>query len=148
MRVIRRTLSVMTTDTRHLDPVLSSRELMNTDRSASIPTLRRRWRLKISMEEAHLTASQMAELLGVSRATVTRWFADDNTLIRAAYIKQWAAQTGVPVRWLEHGEIHATPSGGGSVVTVAYAARARFRGPASAPFHNSRARTPLRAGAA
>lgn len=52
------------------------------------------------MEEAGLTSAAMAEELGVSRATITRWFADDRAPIRAAYLRQWAQSTGVPYEWL------------------------------------------------
>lgn len=68
--------------------------------TSTVPVIRRRWRLKISMEEAGLTSASMAEELGVSRATITRWFADDEMPIRSAYLKAWAARTDVPYEWL------------------------------------------------
>jgi transcriptional regulator with XRE-family HTH domain len=100
---------------------------------ATIPALRRRWRLKISMEEAGLTSSAMADELGVSRATITRWFADDEMPIRPAYLKTWADHTLVPYRWLADGVTSDGPDGDGGCARqdsnlrpIAYYATARI----------------------
>lgn len=71
--------------------------------TAVIPVLRRRWRLKISMEDAGFTSTEIAAELGVSRATVSRWLASDTVPVRTAYIKQWAAVCRVDESWLIYG---------------------------------------------
>jgi transcriptional regulator with XRE-family HTH domain len=71
--------------------------------TAVIPSLRRRWRLKIAMEDARFTSSDMAAELGVSRATVSRWLASDSVPVRSAYLKQWAKACGVDETWLIYG---------------------------------------------
>lgn len=90
-----------------------------------------------------MTVADMAVEIGVSRATIHRWFADDDAPVRAAYIRTWADVTHVPARWLEHGVIDPTPTGGGNVLTVAYGGPALFKRPAGAPFQHMRAQTPL-----
>ena len=45
----------------------------------------------------------MADSLGVSRATVSRWMHDRGAAPKRAYLMQWALITGVPVEWLTTG---------------------------------------------
>lgn len=66
-----------------------------------IPALTLGWRLQMALGE--ISAQEMADNLGVSRATVSRWMHDKGAPPRRAYIAQWAMATGVPVEWLEHG---------------------------------------------
>lgn len=54
----------------------------------------------MSMEAAHLRAEDMAEMLGVHRATISRWCHDVGSPPRKVYLERWAQLTGVPVHWL------------------------------------------------
>lgn len=47
-----------------------------------------------------MTAVEMADELGLSRSTVTRWLASDAAPIRPIYLKEWALRCGVPYTWL------------------------------------------------
>jgi transcriptional regulator with XRE-family HTH domain len=44
----------------------------------------------------------MAEELGVSRQTVSRWL-NEHGQPRVGYLKLWAMRTGVPLGWLQSG---------------------------------------------
>lgn len=52
------------------------------------------------MESAGLTMIEMADELGVHRATIGRWLQLDDIPIRAAYLKQWAVRCHVDYDWL------------------------------------------------
>lgn len=66
-----------------------------------VPTLTLGWRLKMALGDT--PAHDMADLLGVSRATVSRWMNDTGAPPKAAYLKQWALITGVDYGWLDTG---------------------------------------------
>lgn len=67
----------------------------------------------MALAEGRVKAQDMADHLGVSRQTLTRWMHDNGTPPRRAYIAQWALATGVPVEWLEHGIAPTTGDDGG-----------------------------------
>lgn len=81
---------------------------MTTERSERIPQLTLGWRLKMALGD--MKRDEIAETLGVNPATISRWMADKGAPPKRAYILQWAMVTGVPVAWLETGQI---PSDGG-----------------------------------
>jgi transcriptional regulator with XRE-family HTH domain len=62
------------------------------------------WRLRRALTHADVGAEEMAVELGVTRTTVSRWMNDHGAPPRAAFVKQWALRTGVPVDWLIHGD--------------------------------------------
>lgn len=87
---------------------------MSTQRNEPrIPALTLGWRLQMALGEG--SAQDMADSLGVSRATVSRWMHDKGAPPKRAYLMQWALITGVPVEWLSAGTGSPTPGpdGGG-----------------------------------
>ena len=83
----------------------------------AIPELTLGWRLKMAL--GSLRVEEMAEELGVNRATVSRWMSDKGAPPKTAYIKQWALRTGVPYVWLDEGKVSKPdPEGGTSLPRV------------------------------
>lgn len=68
-----------------------------------VPQLTLGWRLKMALNMANLSREQMAEALGVSPATVSRWMADKGAPPRRAFIQAWSNVTHVELHWLESG---------------------------------------------
>lgn len=62
------------------------------------------WRLQRSLAFAEMRAEEMADELGVVRATISRWMHDRGAPPRTIYIRQWALRTGVPYGWLTNGD--------------------------------------------
>ena len=93
---------------------------MSTAAHGTIPELTLGWRMKMALGE--MKVQEMADALGVNRATVGRWMRDDGARPRRAYLLQWAIMTGVDATWLETGEDPADPQGpdGGVPVTSRY----------------------------
>lgn len=83
---------------------------MTTERSERIPELTLGWRLKMALGD--MKRDDMAEVLGVNPATISRWMADKGSPPKRAYLAQWAFATGVPVEWLEIGRGPSTPPEG------------------------------------
>lgn len=87
---------------------------MTTQRSERIPELTLGWRLKMALGD--MKRDEMAELLGMNPATLSRWMADKGTPPKRAFLAQWALITGVPLAWIENGEVPTgdgpTPPGG------------------------------------
>lgn len=73
----------------------------------------------MSLEDV-MSVQDMADYLGVSRATLSRWMADKGAPPRRAYIAQWALATDVPIEWLEKGEEPHDPSDGDSTLVRSY----------------------------
>lgn len=72
------------------------------------------WRLKRALAWAGLTGDQMANRLGVTRQTISRWMNDEEGAPpRAIYLKEWALVCRVPVDWLRYGSV-VDPSDDGS----------------------------------
>jgi transcriptional regulator with XRE-family HTH domain len=87
---------------------------MSTQEAARVPEVTLGWRLKMSLGE--LSAQEMADQLGVSRQTLSRWMADKGAPPKRAYLAQWAFKTDVPLVWLETGIAPSgDPQGGGTV---------------------------------
>ena len=95
---------------------------MSTQSEERIPALTLGWRMKMAL--GHGSVQDMADHLGVSRATISRWMSDKGAPPARAYLLQWALQTNVPVDWLLHGVDGGGPRGGGQV-TQPYAHLAR-----------------------
>lgn len=90
----------------------------------NIPALTLGWRLKMALDHSDISVQAMANQLGVTRATLSRWMSDKGSRPKKAYLMQWALLTGVPFEWIETGRIappdpdgnggrqHATSLGG------------------------------------
>ena len=61
-----------------------------------IPAVTLGWRLKMSMDE--MSRGEMAEILGVSEATVSRWCTDKGAAPKRAYLSQWALRPAYLLR--------------------------------------------------
>jgi transcriptional regulator with XRE-family HTH domain len=57
------------------------------------------WRLQRSLAHAGVSVQEMADELGVSRGTISRWCNDHNRP-RRSDLRLWALRTGVPLDWL------------------------------------------------
>ncbi|MGI8682031.1 MAG: helix-turn-helix domain-containing protein [Mycobacteriales bacterium] len=75
----------------------------------TIPQLTLGWRLKMSLRD--ISVEDMADELGVSRATLSRWMTDRGAPPKSAYLKVWAMRTGVPLEWLRDGNAPSSPNG-------------------------------------
>lgn len=84
---------------------------MSTQQAERIPLLTLGWRMKMALGDD--SVQEMAEYLGVSRATLSRWMADKGAPPKRAYVMQWAFRTNVPLAWLETGEIPERPGPNG-----------------------------------
>lgn len=69
-----------------------------------VPTWTLGWRLQRALSFAGLSVEQMAEELGASRSSLSRWMNDRGSPPKAAYVKLWALRCGVPYEWLIHGD--------------------------------------------
>jgi transcriptional regulator with XRE-family HTH domain len=58
------------------------------------------WRLQRALAHAGIGAQEMADELGVTRSTVSRWMNDRGGPPRLIYVRQWALLTGVPASWV------------------------------------------------
>ncbi len=65
-----------------------------------------------------MTIEDMADHLGIARNTIGNYLSGRTTPKRSILIA-WALRTGVPLGYLERGEIPAEPDDGGGVVTEA-----------------------------
>ena len=79
---------------------------MSTAAHGNVPELTLGWRLQMALGD--MKVQEMADTLGVNRATIGRWMHDKGTP-RRAYLLQWAVATGVDPTWLETG---IDPEGG------------------------------------
>jgi transcriptional regulator with XRE-family HTH domain len=61
------------------------------------------WRLQRSLAHAGVSVQEMADELGVSRGTISRWCNDHNRP-RRSDLRLWALRTGVPLEWLMSNE--------------------------------------------
>lgn len=86
---------------------------MSTATHGRIPDLTLGWRLQIALGD--MGVQEMADQLGVSRATVGRWMHDKGAPPKRAYIIQWALATGVDAQWLETGKAPVTPERDGGL---------------------------------
>lgn len=69
----------------------------------AIPALTLGWRLQMAMRHGGVTRDAMAEYLGVSPSTISRWNGDKGDAPKRAYLAQWALLTGVDLGWLTDG---------------------------------------------
>lgn len=68
-------------------------------------------RLGKALRLAGMTSGEMAQYLGVHRNSVTNWVHGHNSADKRT-LMLWALRTGVPLQWLEKGELnYGSPSG-------------------------------------
>ena len=70
----------------------------------TVPEFDRTDRMALALRHAGLTNQDMADYLGVTRETVSRWVNGRSTPNRGM-LRLWAMRTGVPLEWLETGEV-------------------------------------------
>ena len=75
------------------------------------------WRLQRSLAHAEISVEEIADEMGVSRSTVSRWLNDRGAPPKAAYVKMWAFRTGVPYAWLS--DTDPTGRGGSKIKATA-----------------------------
>lgn len=73
-----------------------------------IPTFTMGDRLRKAREVTGLGASEFADVIGVSRNTVTN-YERDHVKPRRVVLNAWALRTGVPLSWLETGRAPTDP---------------------------------------
>jgi transcriptional regulator with XRE-family HTH domain len=88
------------TDARRIVDGMSTQENLG-----GVPTWTLGWRLKRALSWGEVGAGEMAEYLGYSKAQISRYLNDKGEAPRPAILKQWAMRCGVPLAWLEDGEV-------------------------------------------
>lgn len=73
-----------------------------------IPELTLGWRLKMSLGD--ITRDEIAQVMDVAPTTISRWMADKGAPPKRPYLIQWALATGVPVEWLQTGDVPGGPT--------------------------------------
>lgn len=81
---------------------------MTTQRYERIPAWTMGDRLRKAREEAGYDQRRFADLIGVSRQTITNAEKGHKT-VRKITLNAWAMATGVPVEWLVSGEVPGGP---------------------------------------
>jgi transcriptional regulator with XRE-family HTH domain len=114
--------------------------------TAVIPEWTLGWRLQRALAEAGVSVQEMADELGVSRGTISRWCNDHGEPSRG-YLKLWSLRTGVDHDWLVSGDRVASPVGGTLQLSSSSAIPGNMRDdpPSTAEVKAIRRRIPLRA---
>lgn len=76
--------------------------------SGRVPEITLGWRLRMSLESAGISVQKIADELGYSRSTISRWLNDQDEP-RPAVMAQWALLTGVDRGWLDTGKVSSPP---------------------------------------
>lgn len=76
-----------------------------------VPEFTLGWRMRLALETGGISVQEMAERLGYSRSTISRWLNDQDPP-RAGIKALWCLETGVDLKWLETGEGGPTPTPG------------------------------------
>lgn len=58
------------------------------------------WRLQRALAHAGVSVEEMADEIGVSRSTVSRWLNDRGSPPRIGYVRLWALRTGCSLEWV------------------------------------------------
>lgn len=82
---------------------------MTTAPQGRIPAVTLPWRLKMALSEGGVSREEIAEALGVTPSTCSRWMNGHGEPPRRAYIDAWALATGVDRDWLHSGTSIAPP---------------------------------------
>jgi transcriptional regulator with XRE-family HTH domain len=67
-------------------------------------------RLRRARRAAGLSTSEMASELGIHRNMISRW-ENGRDQPKRMVLLAWAMRCGVPLEWLEHGEVDGLPTG-------------------------------------
>jgi len=70
----------------------------------TVPEFDRMDRMALALRHARLTNQDMADYLGVTRETVSRWVNGRSTP-NLGVMRLWALRTEVPLEWLETGSV-------------------------------------------
>ena len=89
---------------------------VETPARVAIPELTLGWRLQMALGQAGMTVQDMADELGMSRTSLSRWLNDRGTPPRAAFVRLWAQRCAVPYEWLMNGKTPAHSVDGGHVL--------------------------------
>jgi transcriptional regulator with XRE-family HTH domain len=76
---------------------------------ANVPTFDQADRLAKARKFAGLDQGQLADAIGISRNSVSNYEAG-KTSPRIIVLRAWADVTGVPIEWLQTGQMPDTPS--------------------------------------
>lgn len=74
--------------------------------NTTIPDWTLGWRMRRALGHADVSVQEMADELGVTRSTLTRWMSDIGAAPRPAFLRVWAMRTGVDYQWLSTGVSH------------------------------------------
>ncbi len=74
--------------------------MSETTQAPAVPEWTLSWRLQRALAHAGIGIDDIAEELGVSRSTVSRWLNEHGGPPRSGYLKLWAMRCGVPLEWL------------------------------------------------
>lgn len=93
---------------------------MTQQRVGAVPEFTIGDRLRKARETLDMEQSPFAELIGVSRGTVSNYERGTTQAYKPVVVRAWALATGVSLEWLERG---ITPGGpdGSSITTGQYA---------------------------
>lgn len=90
--------------------------------SGNVPEILTQHRLRIAREYASLEQSELADLIGVSRNTIGN-AEKGKVRPRKIVLNAWALATGVPVTWIETGDMPGpSPDGGLGIIIPLVAA--------------------------
>lgn len=78
--------------------------------AGKIPEIQMRHRMRIAREAANLEQGDLAQLMGVSRTTVSNT-EKGRSVPQRVVVNAWALATGTPVSWLMNGTTPAEPNG-------------------------------------
>ena len=76
--------------------------------TGTVPQIEVRHRLRIAREHAGLEQDQLAELIGISRTTVSN-SEKGRSAPRRIVVNAWAMACGVPASWIWTGDASETP---------------------------------------
>src|SRR5258708_40378988 len=80
------------------------------EEQGAIPEWTLGWRLARALGYAGVSVEEMAEELGVSRSTVSRWMNDRGAPPRVGYVKLWCQRTGTNLEWVVDRQLVLTGS--------------------------------------
>lgn len=112
---------------------------MTTDRAGLVPEFDTSDRLRKAREVAGYEQAEFAELIGVSRGTVSNYERGGTKRYKPIVVRAWALSTGVSLEWLMDGITAPTPTPPGNRVEDRQAALARL---AASKRRGGRAMTP------
>jgi AraC-like DNA-binding protein len=80
--------------------------------TGNIPDWTLGWRMQRALAFADVSVEEIADEIGVSRSTVSRWLNDRGSPPRSGYLTLWAWRTKVDQHWLRDGQAPGGPRDG------------------------------------